>query len=430
MKTALTALSLVLATATAAAAQQVATPVPSSDRWSPWMGCWQVAEESVQDAEALLSALGDTAATPRRPTALVCVAPAPDGGATMTTIVDDQPVLVETVIADGTQRPLTDATCRGWQKAEWSQLGARVYTEAEVACGEQPTRKVSALAAMVSGPLWLDVQMIESEGRKSMRVRRYRRAANQKHATAVASPARDVAHVPLGGKLTLADIKEASAKIPPEALQAAVMELGAGGYDLNAQRLLELDAAGVPDSVIDLMVAMSFPKRFVVERASGGGGGFGGYGGGMDDGPWSPWGYWGGGFGALGMWPYFGHPYQYDYSRYGYRNWGYYDRYDFGGPGFVVIDPGAGSPRIPQASGEGRVVNGQGYTRIRRNDPEPARSSSGNQGGDAGTATNGGASTSGSSSSGSSGASSGGYSSGGTSSGSDRTAVPRPPGGN
>ena len=412
---------LVLAT-TGMASAQPAPAVTASDRWTPWMGCWQIAEESIQDVAAMLSELAGTSPASARstPNALVCVTPSADGGATMTTFVKDNPVLVETVVADGSRRPLTDANCRGWQMAEWSQLGGRMYAQAEITCGDKKARMVSGLSAIVAGPRWLDIQVVESGGQKSMRVRRYRRAANQKHAAAAPSATREVATTQVGGKFTMADIKEASAKVPIEALQAVVLEFGAGGYDLNAKRLRELDAAGVPDSVIDLMVALSFPEHFVVERrVSGGGGGYGGYGSGYGGG-------YGSGFepiwGAFAMWPYYyADPFYYSsmYSPFGYGSWGYYDPYSYHGPGVIIIDPGDSG--VPERSGIGRVVDGRGYTRIRRNDPEPTPRAGNNGNSGSGTSSTSGAA------SGTSGVSSDGYSSGGGSGG-GRTAVPRPPG--
>jgi uncharacterized membrane protein YgcG len=421
-------LALVMA-AVPAAAQQ---PPPSSPlaRWAPWMGCWQVSEESVDDGARLLAELAGTpaasAATQRG--AVVCVSPSEQGGATITTLVRDKVVLSETIVADGAVRPVSDSGCTGSQKAEWSALGARVFARAEIACGNQPVRTVSGLAAMVAGPMWLDIQMIESEGRKSLRVRRYRRAATPPSVQPLSIP-RDVATTPLGTKLSLAEIAEASQKVPVEALQAAVLELGTGGYDLKAKQLLELDAAGVPDSVIDLMVAMSFPKRFTVDHARPADGGFSG----MDtwatfDDLWpymAMWPY-------AGMWPYMGDYYYSSfyrarYSPFGYSHWGYYDPYSYygyyGSSGFVVVDPGPGTP-VPTPTGEGRVVDGHGYTRIRRTEPQTPGRVNGNNDGWSTASTGNGSNSSGS---GSSGVSSGGYSSGGSGSG-DRVAVPRPPG--
>jgi hypothetical protein len=399
------------------AAAQTAAPPPHADaRWSPWLGCWELSDESIDDGSAAIARLLGVPAPRRRENAgaVVCVTPAADGGATMTTYVNDRAVLTETVVPDGTARAITEAECRGQQRAEWSALGSRVYASAEIRCESQPARKVSGLAMMLAGPTWVDIQAIESDGGKTLRVRRYHRAPDQTHAGDLPAPTR--APAPLGRALTLADVKEASQKVAPEAIQAALVELKAG-FDLNGKRLVELEDAGVSRGVIDLMVALSFPERFVVERptARQSGGSW-----------WTPMGY-------DDLWPYFATPYFYSplyssyYAPFGYRYWGYFDPFYYAGPGYVVIDPGPGNgDHTPQPSGAGRVVDGHGYTRVRRSDPEPAIPRSGRSGDGYSTASSGQSTNSGSSSSGSGGVSSSGYS-GGSGSG-DRTAQPRPPG--
>src|SRR5262245_2558089 len=146
---ALTAGLLVAAgSGTSAAAQ---TPAPQSaradPRWSSWLGCWELSDESVDDGSAAIARLLGVPPPRRRENAgaVVCVAPAPDGGAVMTTYIDDRPVLSETIVADGKTRPLTEPGCQGQQRAEWSTLGARVYASAEITCQSQPARKVSGL---------------------------------------------------------------------------------------------------------------------------------------------------------------------------------------------------------------------------------------------------------------------------------------------
>ena len=207
-------------------------------------------------------------------------------------------------------------------------------------------------------------------------------------------------------------------------VQAAVLELGSGGYDLNAKRLIELDEAGVHDSVIDLMVAMSFPQKFVVERsrpASGPGGSYFPAGPGFGGNPWDV-------SDSYYSWGYFAHPLYYSsyYSPFGYYRWGYYDPYYYGNPGVVIIDPIGGAPGTPQPSGTGRVVDGHGYTRIRPNLPDVPSRSNGDGSGWSGSSAGTSGSNSGASSGGS--VSTGGYSGGGG--GGERVAVPRPPGGN
>jgi hypothetical protein len=408
---------------TSAVADQAA-PRPAENLWDLWAGCWTLTDETTDDGSATIARLlGLPAPKTKGPEpAKVCVTTDGARTATLATTLGDRPALTETVIADGAQHPLADADCKGWQRAEWSTLGPRLFASAETACGTQSPRKVSGLSMMIAGPTWIDIQMVEADGQKNIRVRRYRRAADAPGAR------RPTSSRPLLSRLTFPEVKEASAKVAPEAMQALLLELR-GGFDLNSKRLIELADAGVSRGTIDLMVALSFPQKFVVDRPSssgwsssvGGGGGGGSWG--FDDFDQS--------------WPFYASPYLFTsyYAPFGYNYWGYYDNRYFTGPGFVVINPNPGSGggvSNPEPSGTGRVVVGLGYTRVRRNVPEPSNNGSGISG--FSTASSSGSSSgSGSSGSNSGGVSSSGYSggsSGSSSGGGERTAQPRPPGGN
>ena len=404
----------------ASASAQTGTTTPATDkRWQPWIGCWQLLDERVRNdspwregtditTDELAAAMAPARLQRSDANTRVCVAPAAQGVA-ITTLVGTERVLEDTILADGASHPMTDAECRGSKRSEWSTTGLRLYTSAEIACVDQAPRKVSGLTMMLAGPTgptWMDIQLIDIEGRKNIRVRKFQRAAGQP------SPGRSGSAAPFMGETSwsVADVKEASAKLMPEAVQAAIVELGTG-FNLKSKQLADLNQAGVATNVIDLMIALSYPKRFVVDRMvnqspspyGGGYGGFGDYGGGW---PW---------IADAMFWPSY-------YSPFAYRYWGSYDPYYVPHSGYVVIDP----PRpgtTPVASGEGRVVDGHGYTRVSSRTPEPVRANNG------GSDSNG-TSSSGSSSSGSSGGvSSGGYSGGGGGDG-GRSAVPRPPGEN
>ena len=189
--------------------------------------------------------------------------------------------------------------------------------------------------------------------------------------------------------------------------------------------------ARVGDRVIDLMVGVTYPAKFQVERAVGGGG-WAGSGAGINMmadpfftpivGPaalfncyaaygWAASSYWGNCSG-------------YDPRMYamfpGYYN-GYWGAF---GPDWVVTQPGIGGGVPVQPQPEGRVVNGRGYTQVR---PIETTFSMPGDGGSNGTTSTG--NTSSGTSSGSSGVSGSGYSGGFSGGGGDRTAVPRGPGG-
>jgi len=402
MRTFIVGFALVLAAAPAFAQTN------SDERWTPWLGCWDLVLENARegtptpDTTRNLPRLAEGQSTRPR----VCVERALTGGATFRTTVGNQTAISQTLVADGTDRPITDADCEGTQRAEWSRNGLRIFMRAELTCkNDKARRRVSGFAMLGADATWTDIQAIDVGGQESYRVRRYRRADASGVATAG----------PRGAALSLEDVKEASGKVSPHALEAALAETHAS-FRLNSLRLIELADAHVPDRVIDLMVALSYPKRFVVDTAR------------VDRAPVTiiddPFAF---GFaGPFGFYspfydyysPYYYSPFAYSYAR------GYNPFYVYGG-GYEIIDVGGGGGGRPdRPSGSGRVIDGQGYTRVRPREPDPVATA--RSGGTPGVSGDSGSSSSSSSgSSGSSSVSSGGFSSGSSSSDTGRTAQPR-----
>lgn len=396
---------IALATSAPAVAQ---SPTALADpRWSAFLGCWR--------------AVDDPAGTGAR----VCVSPAASG-VTVTTIVGGQRVSDETRIADGTPRAVDTDGCRGTESARWSARGQRLYRSATIACNGEAPRTLSTASFFVAGPAWVDVETVELDGQTNVRVSRLVRAANQTlpdgtslaRSTGARGPSAEAM-----AKFTVEDIIDLSQALPADGVQAAIAEAPTP-FRLNAKALVAMAEAGVGDRVIDLMVGVTWPAKFQIERASGGGGGWAGAGmGAMTDpffspiiGPaalfncyraygWAASSYWGNCGGVdpflLATFP-------------GYYN-GYWGAF---GLDWVMMQPsvgGGGTP--PQASPEGRVVNGRGYTQVR---PVETTVSMPMGGGFNGTNGAGGGSSGG-------GVSGSGYS-GGFSGGGDRMAVPRGPG--
>jgi len=422
------AIASMLALGPAAAIAQTAPDA----HWNEWVGCWDL----VGDGSTTRLTPPEEAAAgagPIRPgasrNARVCVAPS-QGGAELRTMVGDQQVMTQTIIADGRDHAISDGGCTGTQRAQWSADGLRLFSRAQVTCDAQAPRTVSGLALMGPDAQWVDVQAVTVEGRDSVRVRRFRPAADRVR----------VRTAPLAAavRLRTEHIKEASALVAPRALEAALIETGAR-FDLSSKTLLDLNKAGVADSVTDLMVALSYPQAFAVRSA------------GPDDRLAPPPPLYPDFVDASFENPFFYSPYysNYYYSPYFFSPFGYSYLWlypQFGAPGVIVIpgDGGGGLPGngLPE---NGKAVNGLGYTRVYPRDrastaegsgeatPRSNGSSRGSvtpRGYTAGDTSSGSSSSSsgGSSSSGSSGGSSAGSSggsSGGSSDGGGRTAVPR-----
>ncbi len=391
------------------------------ERWAPYMGCWQLDRESGNAGIVNLAAAAAREASPdqRRDDVMVCVTPvAQPNAVAQQTVLNGDTVLDEVVAADGKEQTAEMASCTSTRRAEWSASGRQMFSRGTLTCKDQPDRRIAGLSMVLPGPTWVDVQMSEVRGQRSVRVRRYVRAPEQRRADRAS--ARGTAPQVME-RWTLDEVKDAARHTEPEVLEAAVVEAGTK-LPLNSRRLIELDDAGVPGRVVDVLMAMSFPERFVLERPDGGStGGFGGMGGGGGS-PWvglvdpfmvaSRWGW-------VSM-----------YAPFGYQYYGMYDPRFGPGWGWVVVNPPGGSTTPPDDAA-GRVMNNQGYTRVSPRLPDPVIRTSGgstNGGGRGGDNTSGG--------SGGGTATGGGYSSGGgggsssgSSGGGGRTAVPRPPGG-
>jgi hypothetical protein len=369
----------------------------SSSRWLSFIGCWEP-----------LGAEGEAG--------LLCFRLA-DGGVEMSNVFEGEVTPPESLIADGVARPVNAEGCSGTESVEFSEDRRRVFTASSFVCEGGETRTGSGVMSFISPTQWVDVRSLDVDGEPVAWVQRYSAATlgslTDHDVEDPAAGLRDAVRTRrllAARDLFIDDVEEAAARIDPEAVKIWVATRGSE-FDLNGSELVRLADSGLPEDVIDVMVAASFPERFaltpdgvpqdVVDRVSGdayrGGArvGFRSY-------LWDPF------YAPFG--------YSYRYSPFGYYGYGggggggYYGGYYGYVPATVVVVPRDNDVR---PSG-GRIVNGQGYRR-----PSPS-GGSGSSGGSTGAARSSG-SGGGDSSGGSSGSSAG--SSG--SSGSTRTAVPR-----
>jgi hypothetical protein len=361
MKTPTLLASLLVAAAASAAAQQ-----PQGDlRWQAWLGCW--------------TAVNGTAPNPTGKAPVVCVIPS-GGGVDVATVIDTQIVARDHIEVLAERHPVTRAGCTGWETSSWSRGNDRVYRQSEYTCPGDVKRSTSELIAMTPSWEWLDVQGLAANGGTGVRVLRYRTAAvpavpeialSLQSRTADVSLSRGAA----AARPAVSDVIEASRSVDPAVVEAWVAEEGEG-FPLNGKELLALANSGVSGRVVDVMVAISYPKVFAVARPS-------------SQGEFSPVDasrrappvdtsyaysqpYYGSGYYPPYGWDYYS-PYSwspygyyspYGYSPYGYGPYGYGGYGGYYGGGTIVIVPGGGSGGNPAAP-HGKVVNGRGYTRNR-----------------------------------------------------------------
>jgi hypothetical protein len=238
---------------------------------------------------------------------------------------------------------------------------------AEMQCQDQPRRSVTGITLIADGPAWLDIQALDVGGDQLLRVRRYQRVADQSSlspdvAVRADAEAQRLAATPV----KVEDVIQASSKVTSKAVEAMLIETRAR-FDLDGRALLRLQKAGVAGGVTDLMVALTFPDRFVVERQ-------------VDSGSSSSFvspfsaqyqSYWDPAYAPyapLALYsPYYYSFYGYSYSPYAYSPFAYgYWSDPYRGLASIGIAPlqGGASPNAAE-TGAGRAIAGRGYTRVR-----------------------------------------------------------------
>jgi hypothetical protein len=332
------ALLAMLLAAGAAAAQ---TGSQSDSRWQAFYGCWQPAD----------AAAGEAAGAPA-----VCVVPAP-GGVELLTVVDGAVADRERLEASGRQITREMDGCVGRETAEWSQHGLRVYRSIRYECTGGIERTATSLMSIAPDGEWVVAEGIAVGSQTGVRVLRHRPAATPaipevQQAFEGRALAMNTARLAAAAPLTLEEVVEATRRVDPAVVEGWLIE-HEPRFRIDGSRLLQLAEAGVPESVIDLVVALSFPSKFAVDRTSREGelrpadasyarsprrpvGSL------MD-----PWYYPGYRFGGLYS------PYGY-YSGFGYPGYGY--GWNSGRPSVIIIRDRDTQPQ------RGQAVKGRGYT--------------------------------------------------------------------
>jgi hypothetical protein len=133
-------------------------------------------------------------------------------------------------------------------------------------------RLVNSVMAMSASGEWLDVRGVAFGSNVGVRASRYREAPSSAQLPAEVAaalrgrtPGMNAARIVASGRVDLADVVEASRALEVGVLQTWLAERGQG-FGLDARQVVSLEEAGVAPSVIDIMVALSYPLQFALDR--------------------------------------------------------------------------------------------------------------------------------------------------------------------
>lgn len=339
----------------AALAQLAARPVQAQangddSRWTAWLGCWE-----------------PRASDPTEIAPVLCIVPSGQSStADIMTYFDGKQISTQRIQADGSRVPVARNGCEGWETAQWSADRRRLYLKSDVSCRGRGRMTSSGIFAISPAGEWIDVRSVTSEEVTGLSGDVYRLARNRPSDPAVlpnpvigvadARAARDFAGTPIGAR----EIIEATRSVEAGVVQAWLVTRGIVP-DLDASELVTLADAGVPGTVTDVILALTYPRTLALDlgslerlrpASSEDDLGYETYGRvarvtvGRD--PYDSYGYPRYGYGSVYGYSPYGSPYGYGRTGLG-LGW-------YRAPHFVVTRGGA-------ADLHGRAVNGRGYTR-------------------------------------------------------------------
>jgi hypothetical protein len=348
--------------------------------WQAFFGCWMPAGQGTGDGVLCFRAAGEAAE--------------------VSTVVAGEVTSTELLVADGQARTVDTGACTGSKAVEFSSDGRRAFTRSELRCADG-TRSSSGVMTFAAPNRWVDLRSIEIGGEHVSWLQEYGPVDREwfvEHAIEDPSvsdyQAVRVRRALAAQPIRAGEVEEAASGVGEGAVQMWVA-MQPTEFDLDGDEIVRLFERGVPESVIDVMVASAYPDRFVlslhgtttVAEAEPDPAGV----------PFS--GLYRGGYRSYSFDPFF-IPGLSPYGPFGYTN----SRYVVGSRGFYnytgyVQAPIVVAPRSP--SSQGRMVNGQGYSR--NSSSRSARSvDAGSSGTSSGSSVSPAAATGGSSSSGTS----------------------------
>jgi hypothetical protein len=438
----MTAATLAMISLAVVAGAQTPSSAPSVDaRWQPWLGCWQPSDAPPLDGK----------------TPVVCVSPLPSGSAVEVALIEDSVVKTrDTIDASGVERKIDKQGCAGTEVGQWSADNRRVFVHSLLTCAGGLGRTSNTIVAVSPSGDWINVQTLAVANTIGVRTMRYRDASSLTsipaafaHINADRQLAVATARADAGAPLDAAAVLEAVRHVDTTAVQSWIIARGTK-FNLTAKQLAALADGGIPSSITDVMIGVSYPEHFALKQSGGANGlasgwsngpAVGAYGNGVRSScasmapslyarnicdacqsasAYDPFGQGAYDDCAYGSRYSLYSPYAYGlgyspYSLYSPYYGGYYTPYYGYSTAPVVIVRGSDQPH-------GHVVNGHGYTQSGATSASSSGSSR-SYGGSPSSTSSGGGSSASAGSSGSSGSSA----SSGSSGGSGRTAVARPP---
>ena len=223
---------------------------------APWAGVWTIMEDSPS-----LPAMEANQA------AVVEIRLTPDGmGLDISRKSPNQPDVREVLIPDGNKRPVEEQNCSGWRSAHLIAEAGLIVESSEMNCKDAASVATSSLRMILAADRIADILALKAGGQTRLAVRRLSFEHDLLSAPDSQTGWKAVAaRTELSTPWSIGTIIRLSKIVDIQLLQAALLEKKAR-LNLTPGSLKEMKAAGLPNGIIDLLVALAYPDQFHIEN--------------------------------------------------------------------------------------------------------------------------------------------------------------------
>jgi hypothetical protein len=239
---------------------QADTSVTTDVRWRPYLGCWNATGSGSVNV------------------VLTCVTPTRDSSSvTILSFRGDTVIERKTIAANGERTRTEQNGCRGWDRAAWSKDGRRIFLSSETVCGGVAARSTGVMAFQTQTEdgtesfVSIDVVRMQTDSAVRIVTLRPLPAATPMPAVLRAlhagmwSAAGRTARWRAAATPSRAAVTDIALSVAPRVVEVWLANRREV-LRINGRELLAMRRDSVPTTVLDMVVAVSNPRDFVVER--------------------------------------------------------------------------------------------------------------------------------------------------------------------
>lgn len=221
----------------------------------PWLGVWKAMDAPMPQA-----------GKDQQEKALLEIRPTANGKGFDISSKTAEKSVNEVVLPDGMQRSVDSKNCKGLQTYNWEPQTGILLGSLEIKCKDSAPYTISNLKMIVSDDRMVDILVIKSAEQKRLAIRHFELQSDLPAAQGSMPGLEAMAmRTSLAAPWDLNKIIHLSKVVDVPILEAALLEKNIQ-FKVTTKLLKQMNAAKVPKSIIDLLIALAIPDKFNIKE--------------------------------------------------------------------------------------------------------------------------------------------------------------------